>query len=138
MRTVLWDEKYAIGEAEIDSQHKELFMALRELQLELYGVARQDVVMDKISILQQYCLHHFKAEMALMAPYAEQLPMYKEHMAEHAKFAQVTVDFTKRVDAEGVGIIKELCEFIIDWLLNHIMHMDKKTFDAIRELSAKA
>ncbi len=137
MRTFVWNDEYAVGEAEIDAQHRKLFTSLRELQLELYGDVKPEIVVEKIIELEEYCFKHFTAEVEIFKPYADRLPMYAEHMRQHKEFAETVDTFAKRASIEGTAVTQELCEYIGMWLAKHIINMDKETFIAVRNLESK-
>ncbi len=134
MRTYVWSEHYTVGHEDIDSQHKALFVALRELQLETYGKVEPVLVVSKIRQMQEYCLMHFAAEKALLEPHKERLPLYEDHMAQHAIFVEKTNAFAMRAETEGGALVQEMCDFLSDWLVNHILHMDKQCFVVLQAL----
>ncbi len=134
MRIFMWNNSYTTHELSIDAQHKELFTLLRELQLELYAEVQLKDVQDKIQKLHMYCLKHLEEEMQLISPYADSLPMYNDHVMQHKLFVEKIAVFTERIEKEGTEVAKDLCQFISDWLANHIASMDIKTFEAIRAL----
>ncbi len=131
MRTFVWDAKYALGRPELDKQHMRLFTMLRELQLASYDDMSPEFLHEKIRELQFYCYEHFSFEERAMEPYKDFLSMYEEHIQQHAHFFAVTQSFAYRAKVEGVGITKEVCEFLGSWLTSHIYTMDKLTFAAI-------
>ncbi len=134
MNTYVWSDYYSVGHEVIDAQHKELFVALRELQLETYGEVDAAFVVSKIKQLQAYCLHHFSSEKAAFEPYKDRMEFYEAHMAQHEDFVQKTHVFAQRAEVEGGALIEELCEFLSTWLVNHIVHMDKQCFAMIQDL----
>ncbi len=134
MRTFVWEAKYALGEPDLDAQHKRLFVLLRELQLEIYGQVTPEFVLEKVNEMLNYFHEHITAEEALMEPFSALLPMYYEHKEQHANFFTVTNAFARRVKLEGADVSKELCEFLGTWLTSHIFTMDKQTFAAMHGL----
>ncbi len=135
MRTYVWSDDYSVGEPEIDAQHKRIFTALREFQLDLYGEVNPIVVKERIVELQAYCLEHFAAEAAYFTPYQDQLDIYDVHVQQHEKFVVDTNVFARRAETEGAELVKELCLFLSEWLVNHILHTDKQTFLALHALT---
>ncbi len=138
MRTYMWSEQFAVGESEIDAQHKNLFEAIRELQLEMYGEVQPAVVVEKVLQLQQYSVGHFASEQALFEPYKDLLPMYKDHMAQHASFVEITNSFASRAQIEGEAMVGEMHDFLNKWLIGHIINMDQVTFEALHKLKEKS
>ncbi len=138
MKVHVWDEKYTTGEKEIDDQHRQLFLYLRELQLGLYGEITLDSLLGKIREFQNYGLTHFASEKKVMDQYAPLLPMYEDHIKEHDSFVKKTVEFAERIDTEGTPVAHELCEYIAKWLVNHIISMDLETFIAVQKIRSEA
>ncbi len=134
MRTFVWEAKYALGEPDLDAQHRRLFVMLRELQLEIYGQVSPEFVVAKVNEMLAYFHEHITAEEALMEPFSAILPMYLEHKEQHAQFFAAVNVFASRAKTEGGDIAKELCEFLGSWLVAHIYTMDKKTFAAMHGL----
>ncbi len=135
MNVPLWSDKYAVGVQKVDEQHRGLFNLLRVLQLESYGDMSTEFLHSKIQEMQFYCYEHFCEEETLMGPYKLVLPMYEDHLLQHADFFTVTQGFAARIDTEGVGLAKDMCEFLGAWLTAHICNMDKATFAAIEILA---
>ena len=117
----VWDEKYSVGNEEIDDQHKSLF-ALGNQIPEASSVADiNPLVID----LFKYTREHFLAEEAMMKrigfPYLEE---HQElHMALIEKLSEVSSN--RFVSTAAIGEFKEL---VFEWLTNHIMTEDYKYF----------
>ncbi len=129
-----WEDEYKVGIAVIDAQHKRLFQGVLELQAELTSSTPPDIVVDRILRLQEYCVDHFSAEKALLAPYANEISLYYEHMAQHHGFVQVTDIYVKRAESEGAAVVDALCVFLQQWLKEHIKVMDVPSFKALAAL----
>ncbi len=134
MQKQVWDDALAVGVPTIDAQHKRLFIALEKFKADLETQIPPDVVVDKILELQEYCLDHFSAEKALLAPYAKDIPLYHEHMAQHVGFAQVTDIYVKRAEEQGTAIGQDLYNFLHNWLEGHIVQMDIPCFATLAKL----
>ncbi len=134
MRTYVWNDHYSVGHEDIDAQHKALFVALRELQLETYGKVEPVLVVGKIKEMQNYCLYHFASEKAFLEPYKDKLALYDEHMRQHDMFVEQTNAFAQRAETEGGALVQEMCDFLSDWLVKHILHMDKECFVVVQAL----
>ncbi len=135
MRTFVSENEYLVGNTEIDTEHKELFNMLRELRLELYEDDAPNIVYDKLKYMQAYAVNHFSCEVKILSPHKDSLPLFKQHLQEHAGFIKKTEEFLQRVETEGFQIAPEVLDFLEGWFKNHIMNMDKKCFDAINNIN---
>lgn len=87
----------------------------RKFQEELGGI------LDK---LIQYAGYHFQTEEKYFEEfgYSEK----EEHIAEHNKFKEKVLDIHKKHKDEEMELSFELVDFLEDWLLDHLMTMDRK------------
>ncbi len=134
MRLHISEEEYIVGYAEIDEEHRNVFKMLRELQLELYDNSEPELVKEKIFEMQSYAEKHFCDEVRIMAPYKAQIPFYAEHLQEHKSFIDTTNAFKERMQVEGFGIAEEVLAYLDAWFKNHILSMDKKSFDIVNDI----
>jgi hemerythrin len=122
---VTWTEDLATGVAEIDDQHKELFVRINNL-LEAcnQGKGREEVGAT-VSFLEEYTETHFGAEELWMKK--TQFPDSADHHKRHVEFTQNLRDVRRRLDEEGPGVhlIILTNQIVIEWLRNHIRTLDK-------------
>lgn len=124
---VVWKEEYGIGIAAIDAQHQRLF----EITNEIYTLLNNALLTDKydqivavIEELRSYTIEHFAAEEAYMQEIKYR--KFLSHKAIHNDFIEKieAVDF-KQIDNEQNLYLKEILNFVTDWLINHILKTDK-------------
>ncbi len=48
-----------------------------------------------------------------------------QHLEEHRKLIQSVTDFKRQFDSDDASVSIELMGFIRDWLVNHILKVDK-------------
>lgn len=118
---IKWSEQMKIGNGEIDDDHQALY--------ELLNRSRQLLVnedsFDLIAILDElldYTTYHFRREELIMA-----LCEYP-HLENHKRAHRMLIKRTAQLIAEfnrGEQKPTKLLDFIRDWLLDHIMMMDK-------------
>ncbi len=133
MRSYIPNDEYATGYAEIDAQHRQVFTMLRELQLELYDNPRPQMVQKKLQEMQDYAEKHFKDEEKILLQYKDCIPCYEKHLAEHQGFIDSTNAFKKRLEVEGFDIAHEVLIFLTQWFKEHILRMDKASFEIINK-----
>ena len=124
---VVWKEDYGIGIAAIDAQHQKLF----EITNEIYMLLNNDLLTDKydqivavIEELRNYTIEHFAAEEAYMQKINYR--KFLSHKAIHNDFIEKieAVDLSK-IDNEQNLYLKEILNFVTDWLISHILQTDK-------------
>ena len=121
-------EEYLTGIELIDQEHRELFRIIGEVN----NLIKNEFIPDKydeivhlLDELFQYTAIHFKDEEEYMEGigYAG-LPAQK---AAHEAFVQRLGEMDlAQIDANQQETLEELMQFLTQWLINHILHSDKK------------
>ncbi|MDF2571079.1 MAG: hemerythrin-like metal-binding protein [Sporomusa sp.] len=127
MAMVTWKEKYCVGVAEIDEQHKELFSIVNRIQELLSDnliTDKYDGIVAIVNELKDYTIYHFKAEEEYMLKIR-----YKQlfsHKVLHQDFIEKmnSIDFSQ-IDNDQNKYLNEILYFVCDWLLAHILKEDK-------------
>ena len=119
---------YEVGVPEIDAEHKQLFALIEETDRVIHSELlydKYDQIVDIIDGLKDYTLFHFKNEEAYMERIGyEGLEAQKiTHQAFIDKLNEIDL-FS--VDENQQGALEELIGFLLNWLVNHILKMDKK------------
>lgn len=124
---VKWREDYEIGIDAIDEQHKELF----RITSEIYELLNNELITDKydqiisvIDALREYTIEHFSAEEACMME--RKYKKFLSHKTLHNDFIDKinSIDLTQ-IDNEQNLYLKEILNFVTEWLLDHILREDK-------------
>jgi hemerythrin len=124
MSLFTWSDKYSIGNAEIDNQHKKLFDIINRLfdiSLGRNEVATVEAVMDD---LVSYTDYHFKFEELHMRDVG-----YKDinkHIVEHNFFTNEIMFAKRRQIQDKSNIDNKLIEFLCTWLIQHVTEEDRK------------
>lgn len=121
-------EEYKTGIVLIDREHKELFhiidkvyhMVRTEMETDKY-----DDIMEVLHELKVYTEYHFKDEEEYMeAIHYEGLEAQKRaHAAFIDKISGITVE---EIEKNPQEYLESLVEFLLGWLINHILYTDKK------------
>lgn len=121
---------YYTGIEFIDNEHTRLF----ELAEETYEVLQDDFSSDKspdiirlVSELIDYTRVHFSHEEAYQK--SIDYPYIAEHAAQHRQFedslAEIDIDALENDDLDEQNeIVKNLLEFLVNWLIGHIKKVD--------------
>lgn len=124
---IKWKDEYSVGVEKIDEQHKRLFEIANEayeiLNNEFY-TDKYDKIVEILKELEDYTVFHFNDE----EEYMKQIGYKKffTHKIEHEEFVQKikNVDLGK-VDCDQDKYLLDIMNFIVNWLVNHILEKDK-------------
>ncbi|HOQ16525.1 MAG TPA: bacteriohemerythrin [Defluviitaleaceae bacterium] len=125
---VKWSDDYLIGVPEIDEQHKRLFeiagRAYKVMQDE-YSIDKYDQIIEIIEELKDYAVYHFKSEEEYLTKI-----QYKKFFSQkiaHDSFVEKinNIDYEK-IDEEQDKYLIEIMDFIVNWIVNHIIKLDKE------------
>lgn len=122
-----WNEKYSVGDSEIDNQHKSLF----ELGNRISNSASTHDIKPDVMRLFKYTREHFKAEEAMMKRIG--FPLAAEHAKLHDDLITKLSDVTS-IPLDTDDNIDAFKKFIFEWLIDHIMNEDNKYFRFSRTL----
>ena len=121
---VEWDPALALGHAEIDGQHQELFRRFAALVQAMESGDRNEIGV-LFDFLGEYVVKHFAAEERAMA--ASAYLGATVHAALHARFVREYRELRALYDAAGatVGVVVKTRTWIEDWLRSHIAGVDQ-------------
>ena len=123
-----WSDKFKTGIEIIDEQHKELFRLFNRVY-DLYNnefiIDKYDQIIAAVEALKEYTKYHFKAEEDYML--SIRYKKFFEHKLKHE-------DFIRKIDSIDYNIIDynqqnhllELLKFITDWIVEHVVTVDKQ------------
>ncbi len=117
-----WNQDLSIGMKDIDNQHKKLINLINELYDALIQGKEKEVLDKILKELIDYAHYHFKTEEDLM----DEKNYFETaiHKRAHQFFKEKITDLIKRKKEDYVSL--ELFKFLKNWLINHILIMDKK------------
>ncbi|WP_244833737.1 hemerythrin family protein [Clostridium sp. BJN0001] len=120
-------DEYKTGIKKLDDQHKVLF----DIADRTYNLLVNDLIVDKydkivelINELRDYTVFHFTEEEGYMES-IKYKRLFSQKI-EHNEFIKKieSIDFTK-IDEEQNEYIRQILEFLINWLTHHICNIDK-------------
>jgi len=124
MEKIQWDDRFSVGCGELDDHHKQLIALINELIL-IAGQKEEHVVVGRVlEQLIDYLEVHFKAEEAFMRKIG--YPHVDRHRKIHEGFLRRTLEFNKCFNARHVEITEEIIQFLMGWLVNHILSADQE------------
>lgn len=124
---IKWKDEYSIGVDRIDYEHKKLV----EIANKAYEVLNNDFYTDKydkiveiLRELEDYTVFHFNDE----EDYMQEIGYRKffSHKIEHEEFIQKIENIDlNQIDHDQDKYLLEIVNFIVDWLVKHILENDK-------------
>jgi hemerythrin len=125
---IAWKDDFLVGIDEIDEQHKKLFaIANRAYELlnnDLY-VDKYDRIVSIIEELKDYTVFHFtfEEEYMMKIKYKKFFTQKIQHESFMKKINEINLN---EIDSNQDKSLLELLDFIINWISNHILIMDKQ------------
>ncbi|RDU22882.1 bacteriohemerythrin [Anaerosacchariphilus polymeriproducens] len=120
-------EEYLIGIEQIDKEHEKLF----EIAEKVYQLLQDKFIPDKYDNIRQvlielreYTIMHFEHEEEYMKSiqYKRMFTQKVEHDAFRKKIEDLEFE---KLDEKQEEMIKEILEFLTNWLVHHILETDK-------------
>jgi len=126
MAIFIWDDSYKTGEESIDEQHKKLVDLLNQLDESLNIGGDPHIVINLLDELVEYTKFHFKDEEKFMTGHEYNEKDYQDHLLVHQQFIDQINEAQKTCQADPEHITDELLDFLVQWLINHILLTDKQ------------
>lgn len=131
MKEFVWTSEFETGIAEIDEQHKQIFIYIDELRASLVTTISIAAVRVALMRLVDYTISHFDFEESLQekAGYEH----LDAHKGVHKVFKKRIAQFVERAD-RGEDVIPELLSLLSVWLTTHIKHYDQDYVPTVEEI----
>lgn len=131
---IAWTPDLSVGVENIDEQHKIWFEKANELFEAGKQQRAKEYINTMIDFLDEYTKKHFSDEESYMEEigYPELDAQKKAHASFISDLAKLKKDYN-----DGGGnllVILNANKMVINWLTNHIRHMDKKIGDYVKTL----
>ncbi len=131
-----WNENFRTGNSKIDEQHKVLVRLLNKLSGAL--ITHTEFELNTLlNELANYAKTHFSDEEAIFKDSFSNDPWFLEHVNTHNSFLPSVMKIMEQADDEPlVDIIEKMVHFLVQWLMFHIIHSDKRMVLAIKALES--
>jgi hemerythrin len=124
MEQFLWREGYSVNNEELDSHHRKLIGIFNKLY-EFYLTDVDSIAIGQaIDELIEYTDYHFEAEVKYMME-REYIDI-AAHKIEHLFFKEKISYLQYRNLMNDAEVSKELVIYLGNWLINHVLRVDKK------------
>jgi hemerythrin len=130
---IAWSDDLETGNAEIDSQHRQIFRLTNSLAAACINGRKPDMLSSAIEFLVNYTVRHFADEEALQEAY--HYPALEEHKKLHEEFKETVASLAARFKNEGSSelLFDQVNSIIVRWLIQHIKQEDYKIAEFIRK-----
>jgi len=121
-----WNNNFSVGNDVIDNQHKLLLKSIEDFHTACKNHSTDEAIVNTLKFLAKYTVNHFKDEEKYMADNG--YPKLADHKIIHSNFVNEVKDIIAKVNREGIklSLVMELNKKLNDWLINHIMKVDKE------------
>ena len=123
MPLFLWDNKLKTNITSCDEQHQRLIGLINELFDVMQQKQDKSIIGKTLDELVVYTMYHFQLEEELMAQHG--FPGLNRHKAEHANLTKEVYAYKTRYNNGEQLAPVELVSFLKDWVIDHIIGMDK-------------
>lgn len=130
-KSIEWGDALLTYVSDIDEEHKKLIAILNKLHQAFHSKESEEVEKESLVALIDYADYHFSNEVNLMKKY--DYPDMGNHMELHKEFTGKLKELCNKHLVEKVEVVHEIILFLTSWLFNHIMEVDKKLGDFLRE-----
>ena len=122
-----WQDKFSVKINSIDEQHKKLINIINDLHDAMLEGKSREIIKEVLFRLVDYTKTHFTYEEELFEKhgYSEKV----SHEKQHDEFVQKLYEVVEKFKVIKSFVSIEIMEFLKDWLVNHIMGIDKKYSD---------
>lgn len=131
-----WTEKLSVNVKKIDKQHQELFAIIQKAyDASVFEKKKSKITLNRVfNDLIEYVRVHFSTEEKYFDKCGYEFA--GEHIAEHLKYIQKTLELKRRFDKEE-DITKEFLDFLKTWWLSHVKIHDMKYVQNFKECGLK-
>lgn len=119
-----WSEKYHVGIAFADVQHKQLVDIINRLHQALVDGQERVVIGKTLDELIRYTKAHFAAEEQVLQNCG--YPDFRAHRSEHECLAYAVLEFYQRLMSNEMRMTPHSADFLKEWLGGEILNVDMK------------
>jgi hemerythrin len=130
-----WTKELSVNVHILDKQHKYLIDIINKLIDSLGQKQTKEVISSVIGDLVLYKKTHFSTEEKYFAEFNYEGAV--EHIAAHKYFNEHLIEMQKQYGDDIMGFGFALVDFLEDWLVEHLMTMDRQYIKCFNEHGLK-
>jgi len=127
-----WQDSFALGIEKFDENHKQLINLINKIHDEFSSGATIEHLDKVLLTLSNYATYHFASEERWMSLHG--YPDLHQHQKEHFSFSNKIVELRDAFYNGEPDVSKELLQFLVTWLTNHILDSDARYGRFAREI----
>lgn len=127
MTKIEWSDKYSVGVEMFDDQHKVFFGIINDLYASIIERKEREVLGDIFDQLLKYMDFHFETEERYFDEFHYEHAT--EHREAHQRLTERLLELRARWETGTLDNPYEVLDFLEDWLVEHIMGMDRQYHD---------
>ena len=126
-----WNESLKTGITSIDAQHRELVQAVNDLADAIEQGQGTRAIQQLLTFMKYYAEWHFNHEESVAE--AHRCPVAEVNRRAHLQFVQMFQNWQQRYRASQADdrVALEIHRHLADWLVGHIMRVDKQIGDHV-------
>lgn len=132
MQFFYWNTSFEIGIPLIDAQHRRLVDLINELATAITDGGKLPQVEALIHELMDYAARHFADEERLLDKSTLSEGEKIRHRGAHRGFVEKVREISERDDLMRADVSEQVLEFLITWLVSHILGSDRKISRSLR------
>lgn len=132
LKTPDWSSDFEIGLREVDLQHKNFLELIRKVEYKGKGHYNKITIEDIFQEIIYYSQYHFHSEENLMKEFS--YPDIESHKAEHKILQDHILLEVNELTYHPENIV-HLHNYLLKWLLDHVLMEDKRLGQYILGLS---
>lgn len=126
--TLQWSDHYATGHAEMDAQHRQLFVLINSMM----AAHTIEDIKPLLMRLYQHTREHFQQEEDLLR--SRGYPGLAAHRKGHNLLLARLNAFSMEV-GQGIFNQSEMIKLVTDWAMNHVVHDDIRALNYVAPLA---
>ncbi len=138
MQFFYWNASFEIGIPLVDAQHRKLVDLINALATAITEGGKLPQVEALIQELTDYAAKHFADEERLLERSTLSEGEKMRHRGAHRGFVEKVQEIGKRDDLLRADVSEQVLEFLITWLVSHILGSDRKISLALKGASTNA
>jgi two-component system NtrC family sensor kinase len=136
MALLEWNDDFSVGLSSVDYQHRRLVGMINALDEAVSVGSDEETLRGIIRDLYAYTEYHFTTEEEMMRAAGPPLrEHYLQHKAEHDKFTAKIRPLADVSPLDSSTLNEALFDYLIRWLVDHILGSDKRMGHLITGLS---
>jgi hemerythrin len=130
MSFIDWEDMLSTGVQRYDEQHKKLITLINNLYNAMQEGMTEAQLEETFKGLIDYTNTHFSDEEEKLKAY--NYPGYEEHAEAHRILEKKVAEYNAQYESHTLSL-KDFMNFLHDWLINHIMHIDRQYGEFLKE-----